>query len=141
MPVWLPRSEYTWSTNSTEKQITDLRPGNYSVRVTDLNLCTVNDSATVRYLWDLCLVIPDAFSPNGDLINDTWIIGGIEYYPNAIVTIYNRWGQMLWESEPGYIHPWDGRSEGVNMPVDGYHYVLDLHNGYKLIIGDVTLVR
>jgi len=132
---------YIWSTNSTGEEIADLRPGNYSVIVTDLNLCSVKDSANVRYLWDLCLVIPDAFSPNGDLINDTWIIGGIEYYPNAIITIYNRWGQMIWESDPGYPHPWDGRSEGVNMPVDGYHYVLDLHNGYKLIIGDVTLVR
>ena len=132
---------FIWSTNSAEKEITDLRPGNYSVIVTDLNLCTVKDSAYVRYLWDLCLVIPDAFSPNGDLVNDTWIIGGIEYYPNAIFTIYNRWGQMVWESEPGYRIPWDGRSNGVNMPIDGYHYVLDLHNGYKLIIGDVTLVR
>jgi hypothetical protein len=48
---------------------------------------------------------------------------------------------MLWQSARGYPEAWDGRSKGINMPIDGYHYVIDLHNGYKLIAGDVTLVR
>jgi gliding motility-associated-like protein len=132
---------YLWETNSSDKQITGVGPGRYNIIVTDLNLCSVKGSAGVRSLHELCLIIPDAFSPNDDLVNDTWVIGGIELYPNAIITIYNRWGQMLWQSAAGYPEAWDGRSEGINMPVDGYHYVIDLHNGYDPIIGDVTLVR
>jgi gliding motility-associated-like protein len=87
------------------------------------------------------LVIPKAFSPNGDLINDTWNIGNIEAYPNVEITIYNRWGQSVWRSEYGYNHPWDGKSKDAALPVDSYHYVIDLHNGSKPIVGEITIVR
>jgi gliding motility-associated-like protein len=87
------------------------------------------------------LTIPEAFSPNGDLINDVWTIGNIEVYPKAEITIYNRWGQLLWRSEQGYPHPWDGKSNGVNLPVDSYHYVIDLHNKSKQIVGVITVVK
>jgi gliding motility-associated-like protein len=89
----------------------------------------------------LNLFIPEAFSPNGDLINDYWNIGNIDSYPNAEVTIYNRWGQSVWKSESGYHHPWDGKSNGINLPVDSYHYVIDLHNRSKPIVGEITIVR
>ncbi len=139
----VPGNEYTylWSDNSTGQSITNLPVGRHQVIVTDMNLCSVRDSAAVRSMHEICLIIPDAFSPNDDLVNDTWVIGNIELYKDAVITIYNRWGQELWESERGYPNAWDGRSKGINMPMDGYHYVIDLHNGYKLIVGDVTLVR
>ena len=132
---------YVWSDNSTGTDISNIPSGRYSVTVTDLNHCSVKDSAMVRYLHDICLLIPDAFSPNRDLINDTWIIGNIEFYPDVEITIYNRWGQMVWESERGYPSQWDGRSKGIDLPVDAYHFVIDLHNGKKLFVGDVTIVR
>ncbi len=87
------------------------------------------------------LIIPEAFSPNRDLINDIWNIGNIEAYPNVTVTIYNRWGQVVWRSETGYTHPWDGKSKGNDLPIDSYHYVIDLHNGSKPIVGEITIVR
>ncbi len=87
------------------------------------------------------LTIPEAFSPNGDLINDVWNIGNIEAYPNVVITIYNRWGQSVWRSENGYAHPWDGKSKGTDLPIDSYHYVIDLHNGSKPIVGEITIVR
>ena len=87
------------------------------------------------------LTIPEAFSPNSDLINDVWNIGNIEAYPKAQITIYNRWGQSVWRSEQGYPQPWDGKSKGVNLPVDSYHYVIDLHNGSKQIVGSITIVK
>jgi gliding motility-associated-like protein len=88
------------------------------------------------------LVIPEAFSPNGDLINDSWKIGNIGLYPKAEITVYNRWGQAVWNSEKGYPIPWDGKnSRGVELPVDSYHYAIDLHDGTRMIIGNVTIVR
>jgi gliding motility-associated-like protein len=90
---------------------------------------------------DMFLIIHDAFSPNGDLINDSWNIGNSEMYPEMEVTVYNRWGQSVWKSGEGYPEPWDGRSNGVELPIDSYHYVIDLHNGTKLVIGYVTIVR
>jgi gliding motility-associated-like protein len=87
------------------------------------------------------LIISKAFSPNNDGINDVWNIGNVSIYPSTEVTIYNRWGQSVWKSGRGYPSPWDGKSNGVDLPIDSYHYVIDLHNGSKPIIGDVTIVR
>ncbi len=90
---------------------------------------------------DICVEIPDAFSPNGDGINDGWNIKNIEFYPESEVTVYNRWGQLVWESGKGYPVPWNGRSRSEELPIDSYHYVIDLHNGYKPIVGVVTIVK
>ncbi len=87
------------------------------------------------------LIIPEAFSPNGDLINDLWKIGNIDFYPQAEITIYNRWGQLVWKSERGYPQPWNGKSNGADLPVDSYHYVIDLHNDTKPLIGVITIVK
>jgi gliding motility-associated-like protein len=87
------------------------------------------------------LIIPEAFSPNKDLINDVWEIGNSDLYPLMEITIYNRWGQVVWKSEKGYPVPWDGRSRGSDLPVDSYHYIIELHNGLKPIVGTITIIR
>ena len=112
-----------------------------AVRVTDANGCTVTDSVRLEGMNKQCLIIPDAFSPNRDLVNDVWNIEHIDLYPAVEITIYNRWGQLLWESEPGYPVPWNGRSRGEDLPIDSYHYFIDLKNGTKPLVGDVTIVR
>ena len=132
---------YLWSDNTTDKNLSNIPAGKYSVIVTDLNGCTIAGSMTVNSLSETCLIIPNAISPNGDLINDVWNIGMIELYPEAEILIFNRWGESLWKSARGYPVPWDGRSNGRNLPVDSYHYIIDLHNGSKMIIGNVTIVR
>lgn len=87
------------------------------------------------------LEIPNAFSPNGDGINDVWNIIGKEYYPDIVVTIYNRWGQAVWKSVRGYPVPWDGRSLGKALPVDSYHYIIEFHDRSEPLAGTVTIVR
>ena len=132
---------YKWSDNSTLKDISDIPAGLYGVIVTDMNGCSVKDSVFLQGLNETCLIIPEAFSPNGDLINDLWIIGNTDLYPNMEITIYNRWGQSVWKSERGYPIPWNGRSDGKELPIDSYHYVIDLHNGIRPVIGSVTIIR
>ena len=132
---------YRWKDNSTDEILTDVHTGFYSVTVTDFNGCSVKDSVWVDPLNKSCLRIPNAITPNGDLINDVWRIGMIELYPQVDIIIFNRWGETVWRSARGYPEPWDGRSNGKALPVDSYHYIIDLHNGSKLIIGNVTIVR
>ncbi len=71
-----------------------------------------------------------AFTPNGDNINDTWIVRGIENYPNAMVTVYNRYGHEVFKAI-GYKNDWNGRygSKSENLPAGSYYYVIDLRNG------------
>ena len=133
---------YRWSNdNSTGREIDNILSGEFKVTVTDLNGCSISDSVLVEPQRETCLIIPNAISPNGDLINDFWNIGLIELYPQIEIKIFNQWGQMVWRSEKGYPHPWDGRSNGSLLPIDSYHYIIDLHNGSKPQIGNVTIVR
>lgn len=102
--------------------------------------CTISDYLTITIEEDL--LIPNTFSPNGDLINDTWDIKGIEKYPNNAVSIYDRWGQQVFQTT-GYskVKAWDG--VGINrMLSEGvYFYVLDLEsNGKDVLKGTITLI-
>ncbi|HQE67625.1 MAG TPA: gliding motility-associated C-terminal domain-containing protein, partial [Bacillota bacterium] len=132
---------FRWLDNSTGQTISGLSKGRYRIRVTDSNGCSVSDSIEIEPINESCLIIPNAFSPNDDNINDVWNIGMIHLYPQIEIKVFNRWGELLWKSEKGYPQPWDGRSKGVLLPIDSYHYIIDLHNGSKPIIGNVTIVR
>jgi gliding motility-associated-like protein len=132
---------YAWSDNSTGRNLTDIPEGKFELVVTDQNGCSASESVNVEAMNETCLIIPNAISPNGDLINDVWNIGMIELYPSMEVKIFNRWGQPIWRSEKGYPRPWDGTGNGSVLPIDSYHYIIDLHNGSKPLVGNVTIVR
>jgi gliding motility-associated-like protein len=132
---------YRWSDNSTSRNLTNVPEGFYELEVTDQNGCSVYNSVKVDPVNKTCLIIPNAISPNGDLINDTWNIGLVELYPEVEIKVFNRWGETVWRSEKGYPQPWDGKSNGENLPIDSYHYIIDLHNGTKQMIGTITIVR
>jgi len=87
------------------------------------------------------LHIPNAFSPNGDGINDPWVIQGIDNYPRAEVFIFNRWGQQLWYSK-GYGTPWNGFYNGKPLPMGTYYYLIKLNKkGYEQpLSGPLTLI-
>ena len=132
---------YRWSDNSTNKSLLNIPEGFYKVTISDLNGCSIRDSVMVYAQNETCLVIPNAISPNGDLINDVWNIGLKELYPDMEVKIFNRWGESIWKSAKGYPEPWDGTSNGRSLPIDSYHYIIDLHDGSKPIVGNVTIVK
>ena len=82
------------------------------------------------------LVPAQAFTPNGDGINDFWVIPGIENYPNALVKVYNRWGHEVFASK-GYNNDWNAtyKSRSNSLPSGSYMYVIDLDNGMAPIQG------
>jgi gliding motility-associated-like protein len=87
------------------------------------------------------LVIPNVFSPNGDNIHDTWDIAFLNDYPNCKIEVFNRNGHLVFSSL-GYGNPWDGRINGVPLPVGTYYYIIDLYkNGYSRLSGSVTILR
>jgi len=82
----------------------------------------------------------NAFSPNKDGINDTWLIKGLQPYPECTVDVYNRWGQLVFHST-GYRNSWDGTCKGFALPIDTYYYVIKLSDEAGKISGAVTLIR
>ncbi|MBE9668457.1 gliding motility-associated C-terminal domain-containing protein [Mucilaginibacter boryungensis] len=84
--------------------------------------------------------LPNTFSPNGDGINDSWNIPGIESYPNANIQLYTRSGQKVYEST-GYSTPFDGNFQGKSLPMGTYYYIINLNSGCGLLSGSVTIIR
>ncbi len=86
------------------------------------------------------VIVPNAFSPNADGINDTWDIKKLETYPGAEVFVYNRYGQPVFHSN-GYNKPWNGTFNNQPLPVGTYYYVIDVKNGLPRLSGWVVVLR
>jgi len=107
------------------------------------------DGGNVELSWsnELCvefnhlLVIPTAISPNGNGLNDTWKIKNIEYYPDVLVEIYNRWGMPVFSSK-GYLKNWDGTYQGKELPVGVYYFVINLYkDDIEPFTGSVSILH
>lgn len=110
----------------------------YTLKVTTGDGCTNSDDMSVKVLKKI--VVPNVFSPNGDGINDTWVIQYLESYPGATVEVYNRYGQLIYHST-GYTKPWDGLYNGQPVPVATYYWIINPRNGRKQVNGSVTVIR
>jgi len=84
--------------------------------------------------------IPNTFTPNNDGVNDLWVINGMENYPSALVQVFNRYGQKVFESK-GYDHPFDGKMGGSLLPPGAYYYIINLNSSCKLLSGSLTIIR
>lgn len=72
--------------------------------------------------------VPNAFSPNGDGVNDMFVIEDITEFPDNKLTIFNRWGNEVYEAQP-YNNNWDGKNkEGKDLPDGTYFYILEIND-------------
>ncbi|PZX11295.1 gliding motility-associated-like protein, partial [Breznakibacter xylanolyticus] len=103
------------------------------------NHLDVVDDCTNRVL------VPDTFTPNGDGVNDRFVIPIVREYPINRLTIFNRWGNQVYVAD-NYRNDWDGRSSTVTMgtnvlPEGTYFYVLTLGVESRLMKGIVYLKK
>lgn len=113
----------------------------FFAEVIDVNGCGATDSVTVTVIPRID--VPSGFTPNGDGMNDAWIIANADEYPNMIVEVYNRWGEMLYRADRGYIRPWDGTYNGNPVPIGTYYYVIEIKepNFGATMNGPLTILR
>ena len=137
---------FYWSTGDGSREI-EVFKGSQTiwVEVIDGNNCVSYDTIIINpcSMEDRFMDMPTAFTPNGDGKNDVWRIPELEPYPLAIVEIYDRWGKIVYRSDPGYSTPWDGISQdGKDMPMDSYYFVIDLGDDIsEPLVGTVTLIK
>lgn len=110
----------------------------YRLMVSGKDGCKAQDEMLVKVLPKI--IVPNAFTPNGDGINDTWVLLYMESYPNCMVEVFNRYGQRVFHSS-GYGRAWDGRMNGRLLPAGTYYWLIDPKNGRALLKGSVTLIR
>ncbi len=104
-----------------------------------------NNTSTVETI-PTDFFIPEGFSPNADGVNDVFFIRGIDRFPDNTITIFNRWGNRIFDASP-YTNTWDGKSTAGlslgadDLPVGTYFYLLDLGNGSDVLKGTIYLTR
>ncbi|WP_460985069.1 gliding motility-associated C-terminal domain-containing protein [Spirosoma fluminis] len=111
----------------------------YTLSVSNLSGCQATDSIHITVyerVW-----APDAFSPNNDGLNDVWDLPGIEAFPDAVVTVFNRWGEVVYLSQKGYDKPFDGTQGGNLLPAGLYAYTLRTTADRPMLKGTVLLIR
>lgn len=109
----------------------------YELTVSTAGGCTATAGVTVNVLSGLS--IPDAFSPNGDGLNDTWELRGIKAYKTPEVTIFDRWGSVVFHTL-GYEQPWDGTIRGEPAGRGVYGYQIRLNDGQISYRGSLTVL-
>lgn len=113
----------------------------YTLTVTSaLSTCNISDDIIVTVREPL--TIYNSFTPNGDNLNDTWEIDGINMYPHPEVKIINRWGSVIFYSKDNYANaPFDGILNGERLPSGTYYYVIKASDDTPTLTGSVTIVR
>jgi len=89
--------------------------------------------------------IPSGISPNGDGINDKWNLPYLKQFPDSRVTIFNRWGIIVWEKSREYnTEPFEGKNkDGKELPLGTYYYLIEFNDGgvTPARAGSLTIVR
>ncbi len=135
------RSVANWNSNDNEWQNNDFIISPVDSIITSYNIPTAvaisNNTLTntddIYALTGINLIFPNSFTPNNDGYNDVFEIEYLsEEYPENEITIYNRWGEIVFKASP-YLNNWDGTSSskglklmGNTLPEDTYFYTLTL---------------
>lgn len=141
-----PGRKYLWKPSGDTSQLIYVNaPGTYNVTVTDENNCSATELVNVREVCPPRLYIGNAFSPDGDRINDQYNVYSA-HVGKFQMLIFNRWGEIIFESR-NPDHHWDGIYRDEPMPVGVYAWIItyegdsDEYRGPYKLEGSVTVVR
>ncbi|MDT0675638.1 gliding motility-associated C-terminal domain-containing protein [Autumnicola musiva] len=137
--------DITWYTSAEGDDVlsenTVLEDGTtyYAGLLTEDSECESSERLAVTVQLETCeLVFPEGISPNGDSMNETWYVDGIDIdYPDHSITIFNRWGNTVYKGKASQSNAWDGTSNQSGnlgddvLPVGVYFYVIDFNDGER----------
>lgn len=137
---------YIWNTGETTESIIIDTIGSYNVEVASYEGCKSTD--TVQILWGgTPFYMPNAFTPNGDGLNDVFgVVQKNDYVNQFHMSIFNRWGQMIYETSD-INKGWDGTYKGSQCILGAYVYRIVYEEfgqqpvESKTVEGTVMLIR
>ncbi|QKJ32107.1 gliding motility-associated C-terminal domain-containing protein [Mucilaginibacter mali] len=129
---------YQWNGQTGGQTYTTNTLGQVTLTVTDQNGCKASQTINITsHCKDIH--IPNTFTPNGDGVNDKWVIAGLEGDASVNVKIYNRTGALIFQSQ-GYAVPWDGTYQNKKVPAGVYYYVITAKGAGQVLSGSLTLI-
>jgi gliding motility-associated-like protein len=132
-------AKYTWDgAEGTANFLEVTEPGQYALDVEDASGCK---ASTLYVVVPYCAppMPPNAFSPNGDGVNDLWTVAGLEDDPDAKIHVYNRFGVSVFDGSAKQ-PSWNGKFRGTDVP-DGTYYYVVIKSSAKPITGSLVLIR
>jgi gliding motility-associated-like protein len=139
--LWTPSVGLS-ATNILKPVATPQATTTYTLNVTTPLGCIAADDVTVTVV-PYCIKPMEAFTPNGDGVNDRWLITNGNCLKSATAQVFNRYGAKVFESND-YKNTWDGTYKGNPLPDGTYYYVIsfELINAKKVSLkGSVTILR
>ena len=118
------------------------KPGTVKIEAVQKGDANYNPVSVVREFTiypDVFSLSSNSFTPNGDGINDQWILTGLETDRTAVVQVYNRYGRLVFQSR-GYSTPWDGYMKGSKLAQGTYYYKISLRSGKQVLSGVVNII-
>ncbi len=101
--------------------------------------CEADSAVKVLALIDF--KVPNTFTPNNDKVNDFWIIEELPRYPIQKVQVFNRYGQVIYETKKYDPRGWNGNYKGKPLPIGTYHYIIEIDGLVSPKVGYVTLIK
>ncbi len=114
-------------------------PNNYvqsTLSKAEISVLTAVSQAEIKNHMDATNIV----SPDGDGVNDFWIVQNIQLYPNNEVRVFDRAGRLVF-SKKGYDNTWDATINRAPLSEDTYYYIVDLGKGNPTLKGFITIVR
>lgn len=139
--LWTPSTGLS-STTITNPVASPAITTTYTIQVTTPNGCKATDNVVVTVVPN-CVKPMEAFSPNGDGVNDRWLITNGNCLQSAKAQVFNRYGNLVYESA-NYQNNWDGTYKGKPVADGTYYYAIlyTLINGKTVFLkGNLTILR
>ncbi|MET4139016.1 CehA/McbA family metallohydrolase [Pedobacter sp. UYP1] len=114
--------------------------GTYKVTVTNASGCTADQAINITVIDDYKLEAGTLVTPNGDGINDKFVIKNIDYYPNNTLKLFDKAGRVFY-TKKSYANDWDGTVNGSPLTEGTYYYILDLGPGLGTLKGYINILR
>lgn len=138
---------FTWTptTGMANNAIADpivrpLETTTYTLLAIDSNGCQAEDQVTVEVIEDFKLLVQNLITPNGDGINDQWLVINAETFDLLNLFVYDRYGSEVL-SQKGYNSDW-GAVRGIDQLPDGtYYYVITFDNSERVYKGSISVMR
>ncbi|HEX7845111.1 MAG TPA: gliding motility-associated C-terminal domain-containing protein [Chitinophagaceae bacterium] len=141
--TWTPTASVLYGGNSFQAKVKPAATTTYTLTVLNSDGCRSTDDVVVNIVPN-CADVKNAFTPNGDGMNDRWIVSSsTACYTKLSVAVYNRYGNEVYKND-NYQNNWDGTYNGKPVADGTYYYVVSfkLINGRTATLkGDVTILR
>jgi large repetitive protein len=126
--------------NSAALEVRPMENTTYHVTVSNAAGCSNTAEFTLSVVEDFKVEATNLLTPNGDGINDKWVIRNLDSYPDNELKIYDRAGRLVY-TRRNYSNDWDGTLNGSPLGEGTYYYILTIQGGAKTAKGYITIVR